>query len=669
MNGRKPDTAGEIARLETPGDVAVLYAWANLNGAAYRDFSASRREHRARVRHSAAQARWEAEMRARAEAEAAVAAIDQAAREAEGTARFHEERARRALERRQPAELEKEKSAWERALLHAEELSRRATQERMESARRVDAIRAAEQAVRREAREIAEAQASAERQSQRYAEGQRRRVAMAGPQPMPIRAGENAPPMEFSPAPVSAIDRPSAPAPGASSTASATEEMTPERFAQRRSARTMAPLARDVSDREQQKGEQSSVRGREQSEPEPWTPRSRPPYAPESSRSVVVSEESPEYIPYRPVYGQELASPDRAWRSGVAEPPPQSWQEAPGERLSHLRGILGRAVAAPPGPAVPAWIHQRPELDRPDPVQKHTVEHSPVSDTLQHSRERVASRWYALRGVFDPATPEMEPTQARTRDGSTPILAIFSLAGGVGKTSLTASVGRALSAMGERVLLADITPHGLLPFYFGASELRPGIVRNFSPPPGSADAPIALVTYDIAGRAAAETAEEALARDLTESSKGLERVIVDLSSAASWSMRRLAALNATVLVPIAPDMNSVITLGAIDRFFAGMVDAAGRPVQPRFLLAQFETSLPLHLDVREVLRQQLGERLLPFVIHRSPAVGEALAEGMTVIDYAPETAATADYRNLANWVRSLAPPAFAGARNARWSEQ
>ncbi len=51
--------------------------------------------------------------------------------------------------------------------------------------------------------------------------------------------------------------------------------------------------------------------------------------------------------------------------------------------------------------------------------------------------------------------------------------------------------------MGEKVLLTDTTSHGLLPFYFGASELRQGTVRTFSPPSGSTDAPIYLVSYDI----------------------------------------------------------------------------------------------------------------------------------------------------------------------------
>ena len=93
------------------------------------------------------------------------------------------------------------------------------------------------------------------------------------------------------------------------------------------------------------------------------------------------------------------------------------------------------------------------------------------------------------------------------------------------------------------------------------------------------------------------------------------------------------------------------------------------PLEPFYLLSQFDTSLPLHLDVREVLRRQLGERLLPFVIRRAASVSEALAEGMTIIDYEPESPAARDYLGVANWIRSVSAPAAAGFRNLRWSER
>ena len=98
----------------------------------------------------------------------------------------------------------------------------------------------------------------------------------------------------------------------------------------------------------------------------------------------------------------------------------------------------------------------------------------------------------------------------------------------------------------------------------------------------------------------------------------MQRVLLDLSPASGWVMRRLARMNTLVIVPVSPDMNSVISLGAVEKFFAGIMDGEGRSMQPYYLLNGYDSSLPLHLDVREVMRQQLGDRLLPF---RDPAFG------------------------------------------------
>ena len=84
--------------------------------------------------------------------------------------------------------------------------------------------------------------------------------------------------------------------------------------------------------------------------------------------------------------------------------------------------------------------------------------------------------------------------------------------------------------MGEKVLLTDTTSHGLLPFYFGASELRQGVVRTFSPPSGSTDAPIYLLSYDVAERGSDEAGQEKLVEEIKTNSKGTHRILLDLTA-------------------------------------------------------------------------------------------------------------------------------------------
>lgn len=651
MDRSNPESSEKQQVAETPDDVAVLYSWANLQGAKYRDFSASRREYRAQLRHRQAQVQRDAELRAKESAERAAVEAERAAREAEEAARFHQSEAQRAVALQAGHQAELEEAARQRALRHAEELSRQAAAERLEAARRAEAVAAAEAAARREARELAEARASAARQSAHYYETESRIRSLTGPQPEARLAGDITDPYT-DPTLQQLAGRIYPAQPGG-------DDMLPSRYPQTRDARLIVPQpdpAHPVPERDRE----FLATGSLSQEAE---------LAAQGTRALEQAAEEPK-LPVRYYY----ETPDRA-------------AAAPADRTRRPRGFApdmpsGIMPAYKPEPVVPEWISQsdaqrevalkRPEPAAPVapvvPVAPVAAAPSPVEDTLQHSRERVAAKWYALKGVFEQNAPE-PPVEKTNEVRHVPILTVFSLAGGVGKTSLVATLGRTLSSMGERVLLTDTTSHGLLPFYFGASELRPGVVRTFSPPAGATDASIALVSYDVTQKDAGAETQEWLAQEVLRTGKDMQRILLDVPAGAAWVARRMARAGAITIVPVTPDMNSVISLGALEKYFAGVVDDEGRAAMPFYLLNEFDASVPLHLDVREVMRRQLGDRLLPFVVRRAPAISEALAEGMTVIDYASDQPVAGDYLNLASWLRTQSMPAIAGQKSARWSEQ
>jgi cellulose synthase operon protein YhjQ len=600
--------------VETPEDVAILYSWANLHGAKYRDFSASRREYRAQVRHRAAEELRRAELQAQAQAETAATEAERLAREAERLARASE---------RFDSPLERES-----ALRAAEVAGRRAAAERVEAARRAEAAAIADATARREEREIALAHASAERQAAHWDDSEIRRQALAGPQPMRVTD-----PYEV--AQGSTVDG-DIPTPN-----EALEYTQPERYRSEPLHRAFIhPDARPIF-----------------RQPEPEVVRrqgfrlDRPSGPQPAFRSISASSNGEES-------GRDFSPPSPQRSEAVATPFP-------------VAGVV------PVEPSVPAWLFAgNPSVapaPRPQPAAglsglRSTVAPSLVTDTFQGARELVASRWNAVEGVFDPSVePFLEPR--RQKETLTPYLAVFSLAGGVGKTSLVATLGRALASLGEEVMVADTTSHGLLPYYFGATELDSGLVRTFSPPSGSNDAPIHLVGYDVERCFSDKIAQQVLANEIADAAADVQRLLVDCNAGSGWLMRGFTRMSPTVLVPLAPDMNSVIGLQAIERYFQGAVDGEDRPVQPYYLLNQFDPSLPLHLDVREVLRRRLGERLLPYVIHRSAAVGEALAEGMTVVDYQPEGAIADDFLKVAKWLHEVSAPANRGLRTMGWSER
>ena len=263
-------------------------------------------------------------------------------------------------------------------------------------------------------------------------------------------------------------------------------------------------------------------------------------------------------------------------------------------------------------------------------------------------------RWYALQSIlrhppenFPEALPETRP----------PWLLVLSLAGGVGKTCLVATLGRALSALGERVLLADTAECGLLPFYYGSQEFRPGVTRTFTPP--CADTPVQV--RHLEAQEGSEDQDPWL-EELFHEGRSAHRILLDAATANRSLIRRALRAQPTVLVPVIPDMSSIASLPQLDSLLSEAASVY-------YVLNQFDESIPLHVDVREMLAAELGDRLLPLVLRRSFAVSEALAEGMTVIDYAPQAEAAEDYRQLARWLRGPAVPAVEQQRCARWKEQ
>ncbi len=794
MDSRNSEYLDEVPSVETPEDVAVLYSWANLHGAKYRDFSASRREYRAQLRHRAAEQVREVELRAQADAEAAATVAEQSAKQAGQIADDRHSRDAQQLQ----------------SLRDAEEAAQIALAERVEATRRAEVAAQAEAAARREEREVANAIASARRQAALYAEadsrGRRASTGIAENDDVPGKISDPyTPDVRTSSAVTGSDDSAQPPEPPV--------ELHPNRYRPDR-MRPLVAIEKTVRQTESVADQQFEVERVPEATipPQPPPPPRRPQgyrpddasgvrqiYRPELDSSAEIKATARERMPApvrpaaRPVppYAtRETTLPRLEGRADEAHsiPEPRVWSPAPTtppgvapasrqmlwassaplgsqspriadaaeptKRAGHQRAdepvilperrsetpqgeaagqladptpkrrrqdLAGyrptdsdRAIAAyrreqsqpiayanapvsrptPEArvvskeegstaktsrgqePVGPAWIYAQDSGEMAVPVapaapaQESSEAQESVADTLQRSRERVASRWYALKGVFEQAGQErQEAAPVRQKETRTPVLAVFSLAGGVGKTSLVATLGRSLSSLGEKVLLTDTTSHGLLPYYFGASELRQGTVRTFSPPSGSTDAPIYLVNYGVDQDPGDEASQEALVEEIAGSGRGTHRIVLDLTSSTSWVIRRMARLNPTVLVPVAPDMNSVISLQAIEKFFHGVNGGDGTPLKFFYVLNQFDAALPLHLDVREVLRRQLGDRLLPFVIRRAPAVSEALAEGMTIIDYSPEAPVAEDYLNLASWLRAQSAPATAGFRNVRWSER
>jgi cellulose synthase operon protein YhjQ len=569
MGSRGTEIDDHVTADTTPEDVAALYSWAKLQGAKYRDYSASRREYRAQVRYRAAKAELDREVRAQADAEGAAIEAERAAADAEAMAR---------------AAAGDQGEVWRaQSMLAAEKASGRAAAERVEAARRAELSARLAVVALREEREIAEAHASAKRQTMLYERTDIRLRQLAGPQPHGRLEDE-----DFSPGPDEG-------------------EMLSE-------------IPDDL--------QQFLFPG--------W----------QDFAGTTVSDE---------------VRDDRQTRSAAGND----------ESYRTLDDLDGEPSWG--GRSTPAWLFSAEAALRPEAMRENAsaqLAETLAGETLFDSREQLASRWFALKGVFDDAGPELAAMpQVESRGAATPLLAFFSLAGGVGKTSLAAAIASGLASQGEGVVLADTTSQGLLPIYFGLHELQPGATHRIELEGEAGGGTISLMMRRVARADGGDAKSEVLVEQILRSIAGNHRVVLDLATGADWLIRRLAERRPTVLVPVTPDINSVMSLQAVERLFRGIMDSQQRPLLPLYVLNQFDASLPLHLDIREVFRRKLGDRLARVAIRRSSAVGEALAEGTTVAKYAPDDPVAQDYRDIVAWLRGLTPPAGEAFRGLRRGEQ
>jgi cellulose synthase operon protein YhjQ len=662
-----PDHKGQGDQHTTPDDVATLYSWANLHGAKYRDFSASRAQIRETARLRVQEATEAERERVSAPIQAAMMAEAQRAAEAE----------RAAAAQRQAEWEAQQQSAILAAQVAAKRAAEDAAQQALSNAAHEAAARASEhRAAIEAAQQAAQAaeQRAAQEAAQRAAEAAQHQAAQEAAQ-LAFEAAEQRAAQEAAQRAAEEAEHRAAQQAARLATQAA-EQRAAQFSAELAALRAAKPAADEPAQHAaQQPAWQQPLVERFASVPAPTPAPQTPPFDPAPPRPPFQRFDYPGFE--RPPQG--YIPPVQAF-SGTQNQPlaePSFPAPMPAPVQPQQEAVREQPVLSPRNPWPPTDSRQnagRPEWLAPvqTPPPAAQAPH-PSPDTLQGSRDRLASRWFALRGVFEAGHAPVEaiPAPAAAR---APVMAVFSLAGGVGKTSLVATLGRALAARGERVLLVDTAAFGLLPFFFGARDQRPGLLRTFSPPGVSSDAPLQMVTIDPESLGPEPAAADAaglngLSGEISRYARGgVGRVIVDLATASGAVTRRLIRMAPMILVPVIPDMNSVVSVTSIDDFFAHN-SADGTKVPLYYVMNQFDPSLPLHLDIREVLRQQLGDRLLPFALRRAPAVSEALAEGMTVMDYAPNSTVAEDFATLAGWVKSLSAPASTTYRGVRWSER
>lgn len=264
-------------------------------------------------------------------------------------------------------------------------------------------------------------------------------------------------------------------------------------------------------------------------------------------------------------------------------------------------------------------------------------------------------------------------------------VAIVSPVGGAGRSTMTAALASLLAGRAHGVLALECDPRNLLGLHFGMREagahglidaaLRPA-ADDWAAAALRSDDDVLLVPWGRPERKEGERgigADAIATRCLLEQPGWLRALLarIDLADDAvvlvdtpAWpalhATQALAAADlALVLAPPEPEVCATLPR------LQGALDNAGVPY--RVVATRVQPARQLHGDVLALLRNRLGERMLPYQVHLDHGLPDALARGQNFCRAMPHSQAAHDLQGIAAWLSQwiAAPAAGPGTAGAR----
>ncbi len=260
-------------------------------------------------------------------------------------------------------------------------------------------------------------------------------------------------------------------------------------------------------------------------------------------------------------------------------------------------------------------------------VKPRLIEAAPARpvDQPPHPAEE---EWSALESLLNLHAAHIVGRPGSERDSAPELrgTTIFGVCGGVGSTTIIAALGRISARAGQPVLLIDSATPSFLPLWFGAQSPR-SYTSTFTTSGQLGQRPVHISCGN----------PEELVRTFASE---IDRFYVDGGLFRTAESLPPSAPRRSFMVVI-PDARCLAELNRLSR----------QPMKlPFLLLNQFDNRQPLHREIRSLLERQFGDLLIPVAISHDSDVSVALAQGTTIIDYAPGSAATSDLYRLNEWL-------------------
>ena len=239
-------------------------------------------------------------------------------------------------------------------------------------------------------------------------------------------------------------------------------------------------------------------------------------------------------------------------------------------------------------------------------------------------------------------------------------IAIANQKGGVGKTTTAVNLAHALAEAGKKVLLLDIDPQLNATSGLGIESNEKANIYHFLLKKKSffdvmveVDENLYLMpgTKDLAGLqveiAYIEEWQTLLKRRLSEV-EGFDFMIFDTPpSIGPFTIISLVAAD-SVIIPVQCEYYALEGLSQLIKTIKMVKDSFNPSLKIKgLLLTMYDRRVNLSKQVEEEVRRYFGRKVFRSVIPRSVRLAEAPSFGMTIFRYAPHSAGSESYRELA----------------------
>ncbi|MDA1259210.1 MAG: ParA family protein [Planctomycetota bacterium] len=246
------------------------------------------------------------------------------------------------------------------------------------------------------------------------------------------------------------------------------------------------------------------------------------------------------------------------------------------------------------------------------------------------------------------------------------VLAIINQKGGVGKTTSCMNLGAALAEAGLRVLLVDLDPQAHLSISFDrmpapgdpsiysvltgqhplADVIQPTHREGLSIAPTNLD--LTGAESELAGEIGRESLLRDALRDLAKTADAPDIVLLDCPpSLGTLSLNALVCADG-VIVPLQAEFFALQGMAQL----LDVLERVKRRLNPRLelvgiLVGMYSRQRNLSREVVEELQRHFGEILLPTFVRVNVRLAEAPSHAQTIFEYAPESGAAQEFRELA----------------------